>query len=58
MHKMTSLISESWSPKTIEKMRSRGCGLINCRSRFEERNSAGEEIQRIIDRGSDAKKSE
>ena len=39
MHDKTNLMSELWSPKTIENPKLRGCGLINYRSRLEERNS-------------------
>ena len=52
MHDKMNLMSELWSPKTIENLRLRGCGLINCRSRLDERNSVSEEIQQIIDHGS------
>lgn len=49
MHrKVTQRSLSAWSPVTIEKLRLKGCGLINCRSRLERCNPVTEEIQRII----------
>jgi hypothetical protein len=49
MHRKTNQIpTASWSPMAIEKLRLKGCGLINCRSHLERRNPVAEEIQRII----------
>lgn len=54
----SNLISELWTPETIEKLRLRGCGLINFRSRSGDQKSIREEIQQIIDHKLDAGKTE
>lgn len=40
-------VSALWSRKTLEKLKLKGCGMINCRSRLSNGNSVRDEIQQI-----------
>ena len=50
-YEMMDVVSVLWSPKTLEKLKTKGCGMINCRSKLSSSKSVRDEIQQRIDHG-------
>jgi len=44
----TQRFLDLWSPESIEKLKRKGCGVMNCRSGLGGRNPAGAEIDQIF----------